>query len=223
MIEAHPLADELPLIEGQEFDELVKSIKDEGLIDDIMLCEGKILDGRNRYRACLKAGVEPRFSTFESSDPAEMARFVMVKNLTRRHLKDAQRAVIAGRLIALQGVKSGAAVKMMNVNERTARKAAVVVKHGDGNVVSLMTRGDLSVDAAYNQALGRAGRPPGNAKVQKFRRALSDLMALAEHSSEIVQFWPGDPGLNLELAKGSQFLASLVKATREPDHASSVA
>lgn len=223
MIEAHPLADELPLIEGQEFDELVKSIKEEGLIDDIVLCDGKILDGRNRYRACLKAGVEPRFSMFESDDPAEQARYVMVKNLTRRHLKDAQRAVIAGRLIALQGIREEAAVKMMNVGDRTARKAATVIRKGDSNVIELMNRGDLSVHAAHTAVTATPGRPIGKASVAKIRRLLVELKALMPKSSEIVEFWPGDPGLNIDLAQCSQFLASLTKATREPDHASSVA
>jgi hypothetical protein len=57
--EFHPLANVFPLIEGAEFDELVADIKANGLNQCIELYEGKILDGRNRYRACLAAGVEP--------------------------------------------------------------------------------------------------------------------------------------------------------------------
>ena len=40
-----------------------------GLMQPIILCEDKILDGCNRYRACRKLEIEPRFTTFDGGDP----------------------------------------------------------------------------------------------------------------------------------------------------------
>jgi hypothetical protein len=44
-----------------------------------------ILDGRNRYRACLEARVEPRFVEFDADDPIA---FVVSVNIKRRHLDE---------------------------------------------------------------------------------------------------------------------------------------
>ena len=59
-MKAHPLADLLPLIHGVEFDALVEDIREHGLRVPITIFDGKVLDGRNRVRACDAAGVEPR-------------------------------------------------------------------------------------------------------------------------------------------------------------------
>jgi hypothetical protein len=58
-----------PLIEGAAFEELVADIKAYGVREPIWLYDGKILDGRNRYRACLKARIEPRFRDYRGNDP----------------------------------------------------------------------------------------------------------------------------------------------------------
>ncbi len=92
-LEFHEVANLFPLIEGQEFDELIEDIRTNGLQQPIWTYQGKIIDGRNRYRACLKAGVEPRFQEWDSK--GSLVAFAVSLNVKRRHLTSSQLSAIA--------------------------------------------------------------------------------------------------------------------------------
>jgi len=96
---AHPHADIFALHDGQPLDELATRIKANGLREPIVLLDGKVLDGRRRERACLKAGLEPRYREFgsEPSDGDDPLEFVIDLNLARRHLGDGERQLAAAR------------------------------------------------------------------------------------------------------------------------------
>lgn len=91
-MEFHEYANLFPLIEGEQFDALALSVKNDGLHEPIWLYEGKILDGRNRYLACLSQEIKPEFQQYTGSDPLG---FVVLKNIYRRDLTPSQRACIA--------------------------------------------------------------------------------------------------------------------------------
>ena len=93
----HPHADIFPMMTPQEQMGLADDIRAHGLRNKIVVHEGAILDGRNRYQACLMAGVDPAFDEFDDSG-ADALNFVMSLNMHRRHLTDGERATAAAKL-----------------------------------------------------------------------------------------------------------------------------
>jgi hypothetical protein len=92
-MEAHPFASLFPLMNDQELAVLTEDIREHGLLEPITVWEGMILDGRNRWRACERAGVPPR--TVEWEGRGSPLAWVLSKNLYRYHLTPGQRAAIA--------------------------------------------------------------------------------------------------------------------------------
>tara|TARA_Y100000310_G_scaffold2404_1_gene3118 strand:- start:792 stop:1892 length:1101 start_codon:yes stop_codon:yes gene_type:complete len=71
--------------------DLGDSIEVSGLRHPIMLFEGKILDGRNRYLACIDRGTEPKFEEWRGT-ASEAITFVWDENSVRRQLTSSQKA-----------------------------------------------------------------------------------------------------------------------------------
>jgi hypothetical protein len=132
----HPAAGIMPLLEGAAFDALVEDIRIHGQRERIVLFEDQIIDGRNRYLACKKLGIEPKFTTWDGrgSDPVE---YVLSLNLKRRHLNESQRAIVAANLS-----------KFFEEEARQRRLAAL--KHGDAAPVTAdpQERGESAAKAA---------------------------------------------------------------------------
>jgi len=94
----HPACLLFPQLGEAELEELAEDIRQNGLLNAIVLLDGKILDGRNRLQACKIAKVEPRFEDYDGDDPIG---WVISQNLVRRHLTASQRAVVAFGLLPL--------------------------------------------------------------------------------------------------------------------------
>jgi N6-adenosine-specific RNA methylase IME4/ParB-like chromosome segregation protein Spo0J len=157
MKEFHPLANIFPLVEGPEFADLVADIREHGLHEPIVMFEDRVLDGRNRLRACEAAGVEPVFTAYTGDDPVA---FVVSLNLRRRHLDESQRAMVAAKLATLragdnqhsEGLPIGRSSELLNVGERSVARAREVQEHGTPELVHAVERGAVSVSAAADVA-----------------------------------------------------------------------
>lgn len=158
--ELHPLCVLFPRMVGAEFDALCDDIEANGLRTPIVLHEGMILDGGNRYRACLEAGVEPQFVEFAGGN---LATFVLSVNLHRRHLSPGQQAAIvasaqdwssaqtvgkpkSGNVAGLATVAQRAAES--GASERTQRMADKVAK-ADPALAVQVGHGEVSLPQAH--------------------------------------------------------------------------
>jgi DNA methylase len=155
----HPLATIFPLMAGAELDTLAADIHQHGLREPITLLDGKILDGRNRHLACLKAGVEAYFENFEGNDPLG---FVLSRNLHRRHLDESQRAMVAAKIANLPAhrpnkksvnlltsqISQAQAAGMLKVSTRSVGYAAEVQNKGVPELAKMVEAGALKVSAA---------------------------------------------------------------------------
>jgi N6-adenosine-specific RNA methylase IME4/ParB-like chromosome segregation protein Spo0J len=157
-LDIHDLCKLFPPMPEDQFNSLIDSIRDHGLLTPIMLHEGKILDGRHRYKACINLGIEPLFETYEGEDALG---YVIALNLSRRHLDESQRAMIGGKLSALRGMGrpkkespqiSGISAKdaatRMNVGTRLVESAKKVLKDGTAELADAVNSGQIAVTVA---------------------------------------------------------------------------
>jgi ParB-like chromosome segregation protein Spo0J len=162
-LEFHELADAFPTLDPKEIMALADDIAENTQHEPIVIFEGKVLDGRNRYRACLAAGVEPSSREFDGDFDAAR-RFVISSNLHRRHLTVEQRSVAAAKLANMvvggdtrsdhsANLRNGSisqsdAAEMLGVSTRSVTSASKVLKDGAPELVTAMESGEVKVSTA---------------------------------------------------------------------------
>lgn len=167
-LEAHPLADLFPLMSAQEYEDLLASVRDHGFraSEPIVLFEGRILDGRNRYTAAWEADVEPGFRQFDPAAEGTPIDYVLDLNFNRRNLNESQRAMVAAGAARLgwggnrrgQPSDQGANLRLdlsrreaadkFKVSERLIDTAAAVERTGIADLQDAVRQGRASVSAA---------------------------------------------------------------------------
>lgn len=157
IIEFSPVANIFPLMQPAEFADLVKDIKENGLIEPIWTFEGKIIDGRNRYNACKELGKTPLFRVYDGEE-SNLVPFVVSLNLKRRHLNESQRAVVAAKIANMKeggqtaaqicAVSQTEAADQLNVSRRSVQSAKKVLNEGVEELVEAVEAGEIPVSSA---------------------------------------------------------------------------
>jgi len=148
------------MMNNEEYPRLLEDIKDNGLVEPIVIYEGKVLDGRNRYKACRELGIEVESQDYTGDDPL---KYVISKNLTRRHLNESQRSMVAARLANMrQGertdlepsanlpnvISQSEAAETLNIGDRSLRYANQVIESGTPELIKAVDDGKVAVSLA---------------------------------------------------------------------------
>ena len=157
----HPICLLIPSADDDELQDLTDDIRAHGLIAPIVLFEGMILDGRNRAAACERAGIAPRYVSFEGGREDALI-LVVSHNLKRRHLT---KQAIADALVAAED---------FNLHYTLAEPVAAATAEGpEAQSVIKITE----PKTASSRKLAQGGRPRGqpchdsrNAQGQRERR-----------------------------------------------------
>jgi hypothetical protein len=172
------------MLNDDELKALAEDIKAKGLREPITLYEGKVLDGRNRYRACDLAKVELILDQFTQYEGDDALGFVVSKNLHRRHLNESQRAQIAAEIANMpQGFRRDQpsanlqkvisvpeAAELMNVSPRSVATAKTI-KSPD--LKAEVKSGKKSIHAASKEQKGRGTTKKSNATINDKTRAVA--------------------------------------------------
>lgn len=162
-LQLHPLCTLFPRIVGAEFEALKSDIATNGLRQPIVVHKGMILDGGNRYRACIEVGAEPHTVEF---DGGNIVSYVLSANLHRRHMTQGQQAAIvasaqdwAKAQVAGRPEKQTLNVTLSTRSERAAASGASMatqrdadrVAKADPNLAKQVAHGKISLTKAVKQ------------------------------------------------------------------------
>jgi len=136
----HPCTQLFPPMNEEAFDALVADMAKNGQRDPIVVDQhDRIVDGVNRFQACLKLEMAPKIERKSLTD-GEAHRYSISGNLHRRHLTSSQRAAIAadaatrsqgGHQAAIlpDALSQAEAATIMHVSERAVRSASKVKRY----------------------------------------------------------------------------------------------
>lgn len=153
----HELADLFPAMIPAEYAALRASMAAHGYDPawPVVRWRGRVIDGRHRLRACAELGIDPVYADLpDGADPVEA---VIRANLTRRHLSEGQRGMLAADLAQRRPGRLNAsadaftqtdAAAMFGVSRSTVQRARRVQERAHPEVAAAVRAGEVSVSDA---------------------------------------------------------------------------
>jgi hypothetical protein len=194
--EFHQLAEIFPMLEGKDLTDLADDIKAKGLLEQITLYQGKILDGRNRYRAARSVGFSLTARYFrELPSSMDPQAFVISANIHRRHLTAEQKRDLLAKLIKADPTQS---------NRQIAEQAKV------SHVTVGTVREQLEATGQLDQLLATTGK---DGKTRKTKTAKGKTEVKKQPKKGRMNGWDGYHAIQEDL------IDALLEWPSSSDHA----
>lgn len=172
-----------PMISDEELDRLAESIADNGLIYPIKVDrDGLIVDGRNRYEAMSRAGLELADEDVEVWSGDDPASYIIGVNVERRHMSTGAQAMATARVLAESGKRQNGRWKRGSVDiggsanisgwQSRLKEAGLVLDHMP-ELAQPVINGDLALDNAYRQVKDYLDQLARNKSYKEQQKALA--------------------------------------------------
>jgi hypothetical protein len=167
-MEYHEYANIYRMLPDSELTSMAEDIKAKRQLLPITSYEGKILDGRNRYRACQIAGVDPWIEEYTGDDPLGL---IASLNDHRRHDSDNERAMVGARMANLvrggdggihksnkpmgglaPAITQERAAELSGSSVKNIQRAKPIVQSGIPELRDMAESGEVSIRAASEVA-----------------------------------------------------------------------
>jgi len=225
-LDPHPIADIWPMMADDDIQSLSADIKSLGLLAPVWIYEGKILDGRNRAKACQMAGVKVETKTYTGDNPVA---FAFSLNEKRRHLSSGARAALAVEAKPLYEAEAkkrqirkpkSVVEKVPQQNTRKSRDKAATdfgtngryvtqaekVKAQAPEVFEKLKQGKVSMQDAMREVRSKPTNPWLDDEKERKAAVVAGqaVIANAERDKNLIQ-WADKKGLVVRIDRGSLF------------------
>lgn len=132
----------IPPLTDEEYEQLKQNIVADGCREPIVVWDGTIIDGHNRYRICTETGIEFQTVDKQLEDEDDAVKWIILNQFGRRNLTLFQRAELADRLRPL--LREKAREKQLSTLIQNSTVCPALDKRGDDKIEKLDTLGHLA-------------------------------------------------------------------------------
>lgn len=163
---------------SDEFEQLESNILDEGCREPLIVWNGTIVDGHNRYKICTDHNIHFETTEIEFESEVDAKIWIIRNQIGRRNIEKGQRVMLVlnlkplfeekARQNQLSGLKQGPVppltaerekpfdtrkemAKAAQVSQDTIWKATKVVESGNDEVIDAVKDGKMTVGTAFKQ------------------------------------------------------------------------
>ncbi len=187
----------IPQLSDEEYEQLEANLKAEGCRDPLVVWEGALIDGHNRYKICNENGISFEKINKRFADRSEAIEWIIRNQFGRRNLDNYQRTKLALRLeeaIAarakahvVEGGRAGGKgpqnsanplppietreeiAKLAGVSRDTVDKVKQIEKDAPKEIKDLLTKGQISINKAHQSV--KKNKKPQDQKPRKAKKS----------------------------------------------------